>query len=133
MSSDGRAWSCSCGASGVFGQGEDGAGPDPYCRDVLEAAGCWFSERLWGPDGAWVRAYLASRGVSREAARRFGLGWSPRGLELVRRLLARGRSVDDLVSAGLLERDRGMYRPRFRDRLMFPVRDGGGAVLGFAG
>jgi len=133
LTSDGRAWSCSCGASGTFGQEEGGSGADPRHRDVLEAAGRWFSERLWEPDGAWVRAYLASRGVSREAARRFGLGWSPRGLDLVKHLLARGCSVDDLVSAGLLERDRGLYRPRFRDRLMFPVRDGGGAVLGFAG
>ncbi|MDI6824711.1 MAG: toprim domain-containing protein [Bacillota bacterium] len=132
----GGGWTCPCGASGsaheLVGCVEGGE-RDPAIAAVLSEAAAWFSARLFAPEGAWVRAYLASRGVSRDVAREFGLGWSPRGLDLVTALCGMGRSVPDLVVAGLLERAGGMYRPRFRGRVMFPVRARDGSVLGFAG
>jgi len=130
---DGCAWSCPCGASGTFEEAARAAVLASPAAEVLAEAAEWFSEQLWSEKGAWVRAYLASRGVSREVARQFGLGWSPHGLDLVSALCGNGRSVPDLAAAGLLERSGGMYRPRFRDRVMFPVRNRDGVVAGFAG
>lgn len=130
--SDGVSWSCACGASGRLPGGGDAGEAELPAPGVLGAAARWYAERLFSPAGAWVRAYLVSRGVSLDAARRFGLGYAPPGPEQFRAMQAWG-SVSDLAAAGLLVRDRGLYRLRFRDRVVFPVRDSRGCVLGFAG
>jgi len=135
LATDGCAWSCPCGASGTFEEAARAAVLAPPVAEVLADAAEWFSEQLWSEKGAWVRAYLLSRGVSREAMREFALGWSPRDLGLVRRLMGLGRTADEIAAAGLLERCNGglLYRYRFRDRVMFPVRSRDGVVAGFAG
>ncbi|MBI2931250.1 MAG: DNA primase [Planctomycetes bacterium] len=101
---------------------------------VNEWAAGVYRELLSGDEAAPARAYLKKRGVSREAEEQFRLGYS---LDEWEGLLSRGRKAgfDDslMLAAGLaIERDggRGCY-DRFRGRLMFPITDARGKVVGF--
>ncbi len=77
--------------------------------------------------------YLKQRGVDGPTAARFGLGFAPPGWDGLRDALGSG-AVAGLVKLGLLiERDQGGGYDRFRDRIMFPIRDRRGRVVGFGG
>ena len=97
----------------------------------------YFTKTLWdAPEGEEARAYLVERDVSRETADRFALGFAPRELSAMRQHL-NGLGIDDdrLVAAGLLVRrdETAELRPRFRDRLIFPILDQSGHTVGFGG
>lgn len=114
-------------------------GPDPR-EPLWELHGTvaeYFQRQLWdAPAGAEARAYLASRDVSRATAERFGLGYAPREPHALREhLKGLGVPEERALAAGiLLKRDESdELRPRFRDRLMFPILEQGGKVVGFGG
>lgn len=81
-----------------------------------------------------VRRYLSSRGLSIEPAKAWQMGWAPPDMRELRALAEqRGFRERDLVDAYLLGRgERGLY-PVFRDRLMFPICNVRGEVVGFSG
>lgn len=114
-------------------------GPDPRTPywEANAAAAEFFQQVLWRDDaGKAARAYLAQREVDRALAERFGIGFAPREPEgLVTRLHALGMDDERLVDAGLLVRrpDDPTLRPRFRNRLIFPIQDLGGKHVGFGG
>ena len=97
-----------------------------------EAAAVYFQAALAGPDGAAARRYLDQRGLDAETRTTWQLGYAPEGWRgLLEHLQGRGFSEDDLLEAGLAVRgDRDPY-DRFRDRLIFPTRDGRGRLIGF--
>ncbi len=104
-------------------------------RDLLEiheAALAWFTGQLPGSPAA---DYLRRRGLTDETVRAWSLGFAPDAWDgLLKHMLTRGVRDDDLLSAGLItENERGRRYDRFRGRVMFPVRDGMGRVVGFAG
>ena len=104
--------------------------------DVLEAAAAWFEEQLRNPPGAAARDYLERRGVDREAAAAFRLGFAPDRRGVLRQALnARGVDDDRLVEAGLVKRpdNGGDLRDYFFNRLMFPITDRRGRVIAFGG
>lgn len=105
--------------------------------EAVGAAAEVFRSLLWDdPAGAAARDYLDGRGVTRDAAEPFGLGFAPRdGRVVVDRLHALGFDDRRLVDVGLLvEREEGGDpRPRFRDRLIFPIKDAAGHPVGFGG
>ena len=83
-------------------------------------------------DAVAGRAFLAERGFGQEAAVRFGVGFAPRsGEALVRHLRGRGFSDDELVTGGLTSRGGHGAYDRFRGRLLWPIRDLSGDVVGF--
>ncbi|HXF98285.1 MAG TPA: DNA primase, partial [Gaiellaceae bacterium] len=95
---------------------------------LLEQAASYFERLLWESEaGVPVRAYLAGRGLGEAAAREFRLGLSP-GSGLVEKARERGFSLDELRAAGLATARGGDYFPQ---RLMFPLCDARGRVLGF--
>lgn len=103
-------------------------------RATCEAAANLFAEwLLTHPEAAACRAYLEARRIRPETARLFGLGYAPNRWEaLLRALTERGYPVEDLEAAGLVVRsDSGSYYDRFRHRLIFPIRDVRGRVVGF--
>ncbi len=102
---------------------------------INEEAARFFQERLASPAGAGTRNYLESRGVTRETVDAFRLGVSPPDGESVKRLLtSKGYSEEQLALAGVVTQNRdGRYRDMFRGRLMFPIQDAGGKVVGFGG
>lgn len=102
---------------------------------MLEAhkvAAEFYAEQLAGPDAVVARQFLDERGFDRASCERFGVGFSPRSGEALRRhLLQRRFSEEDLRAAGLVAvGQRGSY-DRFRGRLMWPIRDLMGGVVGF--
>src|SRR5699024_125030 len=101
--------------------------------EANRVAAAYYADQLSTSSDAVVgRRFLADRGFDREAAERFGVGFAPRGGEaLVRRLRGEGFTEDEMVTAGLVARgSRGPY-DRFRGRLLWPIRDAGGDVVGF--
>jgi len=83
------------------------------------------------PEARPGRDFLRERGFDRMAADKFGVGFSPRGgEELTKHLRDKGFSDDEIVAGGLAGRGRGLY-DRFRGRLMWPIRDITGDVVGF--
>ena len=91
----------------------------------------WYRQQLAGPAGADARAYLGQRGVSAALVEAFALGFAPgNGLRA-----ALGNPEEaKMLDAGLLGRgEDGSVYERFRGRLMFPIRDRRGRVVGFGG
>ncbi|MCX6024110.1 MAG: DNA primase [Chloroflexi bacterium] len=102
-------------------------------REALTAASDWYRRLLHEADSAAAaRAYLDGRGLTAATQEAFGLGYSPDGWDhLTRALRDRGYSEDELVTAGLSITSEHGLRDRFRGRVMFPLRDPRGRVLGF--
>ena len=95
---------------------------------LLEQTTTYFERLLWDGDaGAPVRAYLAERGLGEEVAREFRLGLSP-GRGLAEKAAEKGFGRDELRAAGLATVRGGDYFP---PRLMFPLADARGRVVGF--
>ena len=93
----------------------------------------WFQAQLRSPAGAGARDYLDRRGVSAAMVKDFALGFSPDSRTALKTAL-KDAGEDKLVEAGLLGRtDAGETYDRFRGRLMFPIRDRRGRVVGFGG
>ena len=118
---------------------ERDAGPDPREKfwEINAAAAEFFTTTLWqGDAGAPARDYLAGRNLDRDTANRFGVGFAPRDASLLRAHLAT-LGFDDArqIEAGLLiVREEGdQPRPRFRNRLMFPIYDSQNRVIAFGG
>ncbi len=100
-------------------------------QEVLEAAARWYEARLAGPDGEPARRYLGQRGLSEAAIIRFRLGFAPRARTALKTAL--GRFPEPLLrEAGLLAQpESGATFDYFRDRVMFPIGDRLGRVIGF--
>ncbi|MGH3440687.1 MAG: DNA primase, partial [Nitriliruptorales bacterium] len=100
-----------------------------------EAAAEFFHRTLFSEQGEAARAYLKERGFGREEAEHFRVGFAPLEWEaLSRRLTGQRFAERELVQAGLaLKSNRGGIRDRFRGRLLFPVLDLNGDVIGFGG
>jgi DNA primase len=107
-------------------------------RALDEAAAIWFhSQLLQATEAQYARSYLDSRGVNNESIALWRLGYAPDGDLLARYLLRQGYSEKELTEAGLArmrdtERGAGMY-DYFRNRLIFPIRDGAGRTIAFGG
>jgi len=107
-------------------------------REILEInreAARFFFSVLAGRDGLEAQAYLKKRGLTEKTIRQFGLGLSPSGWsELTDRLKAKGIPESLLLSSGLSVRARGgELVDRFRGRIMFPIFDIRGNIVGFGG
>jgi DNA primase len=105
-------------------------------EELLDRAASFYSSYLWESEEAGkARDYLAGRGLGEEVLRSFGVGYAPSAWD---KLLVRGQragfSVEELRGVGLVQRGRsGGEYDRFRERIMFPIRDRRGRVLGFGG
>ena len=112
---------------------------DPRERfwEINAAAADYFTSVLWNDEiGRAAREYLESREFPPDSAKRFGLGFAPRDAGLLRAYLEKlGYDSAVQVEAGLLVVREGSSepRPRFRHRLMFPIYDPQGRVIGFGG
>lgn len=114
--------------------------PDPHAPhfEANAFAADWFQRRLWDDEeGREARGYLERRGITEDAARRFGLGWAPETwTDFGDAARAHGISNDLLLQLGLVkESTRGGREPydAFRGRLIFPIEDPGGKVIAFGG
>ncbi|HMO12355.1 MAG TPA: DNA primase, partial [Actinotalea sp.] len=128
------------GRVGVQLRYEEGGAPRPgeevgRRQRLLEAhrvAAGFYAEQLLTTEAAPGRAFLAERGFDRSAAEHFGVGFAPAGWDhLMRHLRGRGFTEAELTASGLVSQgQRGVY-DRFRGRLVWPIRDVTGDVVGF--
>jgi DNA primase len=96
---------------------------------VLEQATAFYERYLWESQaGSLARDYLAGRGLRESACRDFRLGLALGGSTLTRKALERGFSAEELEAAGLSRRSGSDY---FQRRLVFPLADARGRVVGF--
>ncbi|GAA1005819.1 DNA primase [Streptomyces sp. F-3] len=93
----------------------------------------WYAEQLaTSAEAEAGRIFLAERGFDQAAAVHFGVGYSPRGWDhLTRFLRGKGFTDKELLLSGLAQESRRGPIDRFRGRLMWPIRDIGGEVVGF--
>jgi DNA primase len=97
--------------------------------DLLDAAASFYERYLWESQaGSLARDYLAGRGLGEDVCREYRLGLALGGSTLTRKALERGFTRDELVAAGLVNRRGNDY---FARRLLFPLADARGRVLGF--
>lgn len=101
--------------------------------DLNESAKQFFKRALAAAGIA--KEYLKSRGLTQETIETFELGWAPNEPEaLSMQLLNAGSSPQDIVQAGLsIKTERGLMLDRFRGRIMFPIHNHTGKVVGFTG
>ena len=114
-------------------RGADGLGKRSRLVEAHRVAAEYYSAALVDlPKARAGRDFLRERGFDRMAADRFSVGFSPReGEELTKHLRAKGFGDEEIVASGLAGRGgRGLY-DRFRGRLMWPIRDITGDVVGF--
>lgn len=103
---------------------------------ILEQAAAWFEQQLRNPK---VKdrpiGYLKKRGLEGKTAKHFRLGYAPQGWDnLLTALGTDANQIKHLIRTGLLiEKEQGGAYDRFRDRVMFPIRDNRGRVIAFGG
>lgn len=103
--------------------------------ELNKEAARFFHSQLHGPAGRQGLEYLQRRGLSRGIMTRFGLGFAPDNWDsLIRAMAQKGYEKGDLLEAGLaVSSQKGRIYDRFRGRVMFPIIDLRGDVIGFGG
>jgi len=100
--------------------------------EAHRAAAEFYAEQLRSPDALQAREFLAERGFDEAAAAMFGCGFAPAGWDkLTKHLLGRGFELTELIKAQLTKEGRQGPIDRFHRRLLWPIRDLGGEVVGF--
>ncbi|HAQ35041.1 MAG: DNA primase [Maricaulis sp.] len=102
----------------------------------MEAAQRFFEQSLRARAGTNARRYLESRGLSPDDWKRFGIGYAPESRSALKdELIQSGAHARELIDCGLLinPEDSGQPYDRFRDRVMFPIRDPRGRLVAFGG
>jgi len=121
----------------VVPESQGRAGPDPLepLFGAVAAAHDWFTRQLLErPDATEAREYLAGRTITIEQAGEHGLGWAPHGAAFTAAMAELGIEQRVLLESGLLaQREDGSVMSRFRQRLLFPIHDLRGRVVGFGG
>ena len=101
---------------------------------LSKEAARYFHSKLYAPEGAEGLSYAQKRGMPRSTLTKFGIGFAPNGWNgLVDAMKAKGYTDQELKDAGLVSEKNGRIYDRFRNRLMFPIIDVRGNVIGFGG
>jgi DNA primase len=102
---------------------------------VAELSSKFFEKQLWNSNaGAKALAYLRGRGISDDTIRAWRLGWAPNDWRALTGFLAeQGHASPAIVGAGMAVDKNGRPYDRFRSRIMFPICDANGQVVGFTG
>jgi DNA primase len=105
--------------------------------EILELATKFYETQLWkGMGKDKVLGYLYDRGINNESIKQFRLGYAPPGWDnIIKFLTGRGFEIANIEKAGLIirkEGERNRYYDRFRDRIMFPIADPMGKILGYS-
>ncbi len=95
----------------------------------------FYHSYLMSPEGKWALDYLTGRGLSIATIKHFGLGAAPDGWDnLIKHLKSKGYGIPDMIQANVVGKSqRGTYYDRFRKRVMFPIINIRGKVIGFSG
>ena len=103
---------------------------------LSKEAARFFYSKLYAPEGAAALAYARERGMPKSTLTTFGIGYAPNTWDsLVKAMTAKGYTEQELIDSGLVSKSQknGRIYDRFRDRLMFPIIDVRGNIIGFGG
>ena len=121
---------------------EAGSGPSQIERhqrqnlyQLLDGLNAFYQQSLTQPNAKDAREYLSRRGLSADVISRFAIGYAPPGWDnVLKRFGGNDENRQSLIDAGMLvTNDKGRSYDRFRERVMFPIRDKRGRVVGFGG
>lgn len=121
---------------------EAGTGPSQIERhqrqnlyQLLDGLSTFYQQSLTQSNASDAREYLSRRGLSADVISRFAIGYAPAGWDnVLKRFGGNEENRQSLIDAGMLvTNDRGRSYDRFRERVMFPIRDKRGRVIGFGG
>ena len=101
---------------------------------LMKEAARFYNEQLYMPQGAECLAYVQKRGMSKSIVTKFGIGYAPDSWNaLVDAMRKKGYTDKEMIDANLVGEKNGRVYDRFRNRLMFPIIDVRGNVIGFGG
>ncbi len=103
---------------------------------LSKEAARFFHKCLYEPQGAEALNYAIGRGMPKRTLTTFGVGYAPNSWDsLVKAMKAKGYTEQELIDSGLVTKSQknGNIHDRFRDRLMFPIIDVRGNIIGFGG
>jgi len=104
----------------------------PRLIEAHKVAAAYYSDQLATPEALAGRQFLAERGFDKDAADLFGIGFAPRdGDALYKHLRQKGFTDEELVTGGLVAQGGRGHYDRFRGRLLWPIRETNGDVIGF--
>ena len=103
--------------------------------DINKETGRFFHAYLLTDGGKWARDYLLGRGLSMSTIKHFGLGAAPDSWDaLINHLKSKGYTIEEMLAANVIGKsNRGSFYDRFRRRVMFPIINIRGNVVGFSG
>ncbi len=103
--------------------------------DINRETAKFFHSFLMSENGKWALDYYLKRGLSLSTIKHFGLGAAPDSWDaLLNHLKSKGYSIDEMITANVIGKSqRGSYYDRFRKRMMFPIINIRGNVIGFSG
>lgn len=103
--------------------------------DLMGTIGQYYRDQLKVSSNKAAIEYLKGRGLSGEIVQKFGIGYVPDEWDSVRKNFGQQKATQDMLVSGgmLIENDKGNRYDRFRGRIMFPIRDRRGRVIGFGG
>jgi len=124
------------GSMGIEVPREEGQRPARRYDELFSLMGeieRFYQQELRNNDAAV--AYLKKRGIDGATAKRFGIGYAPAGWDGVLKKFGKSKEAEDrLLAVGqIIRKDSGSHYDRFRDRIMFPIRDTRGRCIGFGG
>ncbi|EPW1045997.1 DNA primase [Vibrio parahaemolyticus] len=124
------------GGGGQFKSGPQASSSEKRSLyDLMGSIAQFYRNQLKQPSSKVAIAYLKDRGLSGEIVQKFGIGYVADEWDLVRKNFGQNKDNQDMLVTGgmLIENDKGNRYDRFRGRIMFPIRDRRGRVIGFGG
>ncbi|ANQ57182.1 DNA primase [Vibrio parahaemolyticus] len=124
------------GGSGQFKSGPQASSSEKRSLyDLMGSIAQFYRNQLKQPSSKVAIEYLKDRGLSGEIVQKFGIGYVADEWDLVRKNFGQNKDNQDMLVTGgmLIENDKGNRYDRFRGRIMFPIRDRRGRVIGFGG
>ncbi|EMA2436982.1 DNA primase [Vibrio parahaemolyticus] len=124
------------GGSGQFKSGPQASSSEKRSLyDLMGSIAQFYRNQLKQPSSKVAIEYLKDRGLSGEIVQKFGIGYVADEWDLVRKNFGQNKDNQDMLVTGgmLIENDKGNRYDRFRGRIMFPIRDRRGRVVGFGG
>ncbi len=124
------------GSSGNFSKGPTANSEQKRSLyDLMGTIGQYYRDQLKVSSNKAAIEYLKGRGLSGEIVQKFGIGYVADEWDSVRKNFGQQKATQDMLVSGgmLIENDKGNRYDRFRGRIMFPIRDRRGRVIGFGG
>lgn len=116
-----------------FSQNKEEKKKSDDLHSILDLSTRFYTKQLWASEKNKVLEYLRGRGISDEMINKFKIGFAPEGWHHLEQFLTgQNFDIENIFEAGLvIKKDSGGYYDRFRNRIIFPISDSLGRVVGF--